>query len=180
VTDNWRRPWPTVDPTWVLSAQGRAKNYHFFPTSGKPLQRQRHLIELSRAIKIRHSLIVAQTCAGSLSALRFPNIAFPAYVTLSAGVAATPSRKRDNGGKKRGSLGPQPLSANFLQLPHSPPFSPLALCVLRRRCVVGVSVATCCRPCLNQPAGVATSPPGPGSRRTNDAILFTVDWMNST
>jgi hypothetical protein len=88
--------------------------------------------------------------------------------------------KRDNGGKKRGSLGPQPLSANFLQLPHSPPFSPLALCVLRRRCVVGVSVATCCRPCLNQPAGVATSPPGPGSRRTNDAILFTADWMNST
>jgi hypothetical protein len=122
----------------------------------------------------------AQTCAGSLSALRFPNIAFPAYVTLSAGVAATPSRKRDNGGKKRGSLGPQPLSANFLQLPHSPPFSPLALCVLRRRCVVGVSVATCCRPCLNQPAGVATSPPGPGSRRTNDAILFTADWINST
>jgi hypothetical protein len=97
VTDNWRRPWPTVDPTWVLSAQGRAKNYHFFPTNGKPLQR--HLIELSRVIKIRHSLIVAQTCAGSLSALRFPNIAFPAYVTLSVGVATPPSRNVTTVGK---------------------------------------------------------------------------------
>jgi hypothetical protein len=41
----------------------------------------------------------AQTCAGSLSALRFPNIAFPAYVTLSVGVATPPSRNVTTVGK---------------------------------------------------------------------------------